>query len=477
MDFHLNTPNQLLAKISAALNNLPEEVHLSSASEILVAFSGGPDSTALLLALRLLSKQVGFKLRACHVNHKLRGLDSEADEQFCRQLCTNLSVALDVCEVSEVDLGASESDLRATRYDFLSRCAQRANIPYVFLAHNSSDQVETLLFRIFRGTSPTGLIGMRSAHQMDNGIWLVRPLLSCARCEIDEFLKLNNVTARIDSSNLSDKYTRNFLRNQVIPLCLSRFPSIERQVERLRELISADESYLNEVASNLIGQLNGNECNTWLTNEFRSAHLAIQRRAVAKALQSRNIEVSFERVQAILNMMANPHDAKRTSLDHNWDIDVSPSEIRWIDKQSSAAVLDFEAVQLAVPGRTMLLSLGHVVVVETWSAQASTRFPDRGDMAALVDLSSISRPVVLRTMAESDYINPLGMSQTVGLRRYLRSNCGPGSSLKCWQGLVVAEQSEVLWVPGVGISDKIKVRTNPTHHLSILAISPDYLLA
>ncbi|MBS1957659.1 MAG: tRNA lysidine(34) synthetase TilS [Cyanobacteria bacterium SZAS-4] len=478
MDFHLNTPNQLLAKIGAALNNLPAEVRFFSETVVVVAFSGGPDSTALLLALSMLSKQAGLKVRACHVNHKLRGQDSEDDEQFCRQLCTALSIPLDVYEASGITIEASEANLRATRYDFLFRCAQSANSTHVVLAHNSSDQVETLLFRILRGTSSTGLAGMRTVHLMDNGIWLVRPMLSCARSEVEDFLKLNSVSARLDSSNLSDKFARNFLRNRVIPLCLTRFPTMERQMERLRELVSVDESYMNEAVQQFAEQLGGLDSNTWQTAIFSSAHMALQRRALAKALEFRDIEVSFERVQAILNMMANPSSAKRTTLDHNWDINVSPEEISWIDKSAKTAEIGaFAPVNLAVPGRTMLLSLGHVFNVEPWSGQSPSQFPKRDDMAVFADLSTVDRPLLLRKVTKGDCIHPLGMLQTVSLKKYLRSNSALTNNLKCWQGLVVADQSEVLWVPGVGLSEKIRVRTNPTHHLSISAITPDFLLA
>lgn len=492
MDFHLNTPNQLLAKIRAALKNLPAEVNFSAESHVVVALSGGPDSTALLLAMSLVSQEVGFKLRACHVNHKLRGEHSEEDEQFCRQLCASLSLPVDVYQASGANLEDSEANLRATRYDFLFRCAQDSNSKCVVLAHNSNDQVETVLFRLLRGTSPTGLMGMGSAHLMANGVWLLRPMLSSTRMEVDEFLKLNNVSARLDSSNLSNKFARNFLRNQVIPLCMTRFPTMERQIERLRELVSVDENYLNECTLRLLDQLGGIAHNTWPTKEFLSAHPSLQRRALAKTLASRNIEVSFERVHAILNMMANPSEAKRTTLDKNWDIDVNADEISWINKLILPEELEFAPVNLVVPGRTMLLSLGQVFTVERWSGPSPAQFPGRSEMNAFADLSNVDHPLLLRKITDIDRIRPLGMLQSVSLRRYLRSNARGqsgqtdlagalngdlASGLKGWQGLVLADQSEVLWVPGVGLSEKIRVRATPTHHLSISAISPDFMPA
>ncbi|MBI2812153.1 MAG: tRNA lysidine(34) synthetase TilS [Candidatus Melainabacteria bacterium] len=472
MDFHLNTSSQLVAKICAALNNLPPEVDLSAKPTVIVAISGGPDSTALLLALQLVSKQFGFEIRACHINHKLRGAESDGDEDFCRQLCGNLSLPLDVFEAPAYP-EISESALREHRYHFLFHCAQAVNSRYIALAHNSNDQVETVLFRIFRGTSPNGLTGMRSARQMRNGIWLLRPMLSCDRSDVEYFLKLNGVCARVDSSNLSNKFMRNFLRNQVIPLCLTRFPMMGRQVERLRELVSVDEDFLNDFTLKIIDELGGVEINAWSTPQFSSIHTALQRRALAAAFEYRNIELSFERVQAVLDMMANPVGAKRTSLSRRWDIDVDAEKISWIDKLSTSAELQFVPVTLKVPGLTMLLSLGKVFNVEPWTGPSPSQFPSRSDMTVIADLSDIDGPLVVRKMTESDHINPLGMSQTVSVKRYLRSN---RSTLQCWQGMVLADQSEVLWVPGVGLSEKIRVRVKPTHQLSISAISADFMV-
>ncbi len=472
MDFHLNTSSQLVAKICAALANLPREVDLSAKPTLVVAISGGPDSTALLLALQLVSKQFGYEIRACHINHKLRGAESDGDEDFCRQLCDNLSLPLDVYHAPAYP-EISESVLRESRYNFLFRCAQGANSRFVVLAHNSNDQVETVLFRIFRGTSPTGLTGMRSARQMRNGIWLLRPMLSCARSDVDYFLQLNGISARVDSSNLSNKFARNFLRNQVIPLALTRFPTIGRQVERLRELASEDEDFLNSSTLKIIDELGGIEISTWSTPQFLSIHTALQRRVLAAAFADRKIEVSFERVQAVLDMMANPSQAKRTTLNRCWDIDVNAEQIAWIDKLSSPTDLAFVPVNLKVPGLTMLLSLGKVFNVEVWTGPPPSQFPSRADMTAITDLSNIDSPLVFRKIIEGDRINPLGMSQTVSLKRYLRSN---QSELQCWQGLVLADQSEVLWVPGVGLSEKIRVGTKPTHQLSISAISADFMV-
>ncbi len=471
MDFHLNTHSLFVAKISAALSDLSDpDLHAQPC--IIASISGGADSTAMLLALRLVSQQLGVELRACHVNHKLRGSESDLDEQFCRQLCAELLVPLQVYEQTESRPNASESKLRATRYDFLYSCARSLGSKVVLLAHTQNDQIETLLFRLFRGTSSTGLTGIKTAHLMKNGIWLVRPMLNCSREEVLVFLSQNQVSARVDSSNQNDKFARNFLRNQVLPLCLSRFPSMARQLERLREVTTKEDEFLHQCTLLIIDQLGGLDARSWSMREFQEVHIALQRRALGKAMEYRDIEVSFERVQTVLNMMANNVGSKRLTLHERWDLVVDTENIRWIDKSPSVRTkVLLQPVKIKLPGNTIILSLGKVIRVEEWQESLPAQFPPRTALSAIVDLTLVELPLVLRNDSDTDKIRPLGMTQPVSLKRYLHSR--KSKSEREFEGIVLADQAEVLWVPGVGLSEKIKVIGVPTHRISVLDFAPD----
>ncbi|HEY9730715.1 MAG TPA: tRNA lysidine(34) synthetase TilS [Drouetiella sp.] len=482
MDLHLNTPSQLVAKVATAFQNLPGEVQFADNSTIVVAISGGPDSTALLVALHWLSKAGKVSIRACHVNHKLRGLESEQDEDFCKFLCEKLSVPLDIYRVegAAADLNASESHLRATRYDFLFQCAQASGSRLVVLAHNSNDQVETVLFRILRGTSPKGMTGMKDAHQMRNGIWLLRPMLACSRDEVRDFLDSCAIVARQDSSNQNSKYARNFLRNQVIPLCVTRFPTMDRQIERLRELVVHDQDFIDSATRAVIAELGSIESNTWSVRKFAEIHIALQHRLLAEAFALRSIEVSFERVEVVLSMMASGSDGEgRVSLNSQWDIEVDAENIKWIDKRAQPDSFHFSPVNLKFPGRTMVLQLGQVFNIEEWVGSEPAYYPARADLEAYVDLSQVVAPLVLRAPEDSDRITPLGMSQSVSLKRYLKNNSNesPSGVRRDLHNVLFADSREVLWVPGVGLSETVRVRIKPTHHLSISAISADFTSA
>jgi tRNA(Ile)-lysidine synthetase-like protein len=145
----------------------------------------------------------------------LRASESDEDEEFCRQLCQQLNVE---CRVYRAGLTSkvSEANLRATRYGFLYECAQKCASTVILTAHTQDDQVETVLFRLFRGTSTSGFTGIKAVRKLNNGLLLVRPMLNNTRAEVNELLAKLRVVARADSSNRQTKFARNFLRNGVI---------------------------------------------------------------------------------------------------------------------------------------------------------------------------------------------------------------------------------------------------------------------
>ena len=145
--------------------------------------------------------------------------------------------------------------------------------------------------------------------------------------------------------------------------------------------------------------------------------------------------------------------------------------MRWLDKSAVSAESPLQLVKVKVPGNTIISSLGRVINVEEWQGEPPTNFPHRTAMSALVDLTKAELPLVLRGWCQADTIRPLGMTQSVGLRSYLHKN--KSGNWPAFKGAVIADQIEVLWVPGVGMSNKIRVINKPTHRLSALEIAAD----
>lgn len=212
---------------------------------LVVAFSGGRDSVALLHALQSLQADFGYALSACHVNHRL---SPQADnwEAFCKRHCEKAGLALAVHHV-DVPRGAPEgleAAARACRYQALTRTG--AN--WLALAHHRGDQVETLLFNLLRGAGLTGAAGMPQTRPLIEGISLIRPLLAVSRPSIEAYLARHGLNWVDDESNTDSGFSRNFLRHEVLPLLAARFPAAEQKLASAAERFAEAGGLLDELA-------------------------------------------------------------------------------------------------------------------------------------------------------------------------------------------------------------------------------------
>lgn len=240
-----------------AENHLPRAVRrllesLGVASHgMVVAVSGGPDSVALLRALLALRGPEGPPLLIAHLNHQLRGAESDEDEDFVRCLNSQLigegyrelgfrGERLNVAEHAQGE--NLESVARRVRYAWLTRVAEEACLHFVATGHTADDQAETVLHRLLRGTGLRGLRGIASRRRLSPDVELVRPLLQTTRAEVLAYLNELDQPSRHDSSNACLDFTRNKIRHELLPLLTREYnPALPRVLTRLAE--EADAAY------------------------------------------------------------------------------------------------------------------------------------------------------------------------------------------------------------------------------------------
>ena len=216
---------------------------LETGENVLVALSGGADSAALLLSLR----ELGYPVRAFHLNHCLRGAESDRDEAFCRRLCEKLGVEL---TVERVDIAAAAGDsaveetARRIRYARLEHAAHGAKIA---VAHNADDNLETMLFHLVRGTGAKGLMGIPPVRGR-----IIRPLIEVERREIEAFLRERGQDFVTDSTNADTAYTRNRLRQEVVPVLRELNPQAAQAAARLSRQLRQDETCLQSYAQTCV---------------------------------------------------------------------------------------------------------------------------------------------------------------------------------------------------------------------------------
>lgn len=219
----------------------------------LVALSGGGDSVALLHVLHALSGRLGLTLEAAHLNHALRGGESDADEAFCREICETLGVPLHVRRLSPGDLdvrGESlETAARRERREFLRSLADERGCGRIATGHTRDDLAETVLQRLIRGTGPSGLAGILPVSEK---LW-ARPLLGTPRTAGREYLRARGISWREDSSNADTVFFRNRIRNNLMPVLEEQFsPGVSGSIARLAELSRVQEEFLDGAADNAL---------------------------------------------------------------------------------------------------------------------------------------------------------------------------------------------------------------------------------
>lgn len=210
-----------------------------------VAFSGGADSTALLLCLYQLREALSIDLRAVHVHHGIRGEEADRDAAFCKQICEKYGIPLqtvyvDVPAYAKENRLSVETAARKLRYQALESAAPEGEIA---TAHHAGDHAETVLFHLLRGSGMKGLRGIlpRSGR-------IIRPLLNAEKPEILAFLERCGETFVEDSTNFNDESSRNRLRADLIPLLMRENPAVLRHIARTAEILTEDEAYLSDQA-------------------------------------------------------------------------------------------------------------------------------------------------------------------------------------------------------------------------------------
>jgi tRNA(Ile)-lysidine synthase len=196
-----------------------------------VAVSGGADSVALLMALANDPQSTGVVV--AHLNHQLRGADSDADAAFVADLCPHLPHHIQSIAVREIARGDNlEAVARAGRYAFLKRVAIENDARWIATAHTLNDQAETVLHRLIRGTGLRGLRGIAEHREVEPGIRLIRPMLTVSRTEVIAYLRAMNQPWREDATNRDVAFTRNRIRHELLPLLTSFNPSIAESLAR-----------------------------------------------------------------------------------------------------------------------------------------------------------------------------------------------------------------------------------------------------
>lgn len=226
---------------------------------VLCALSGGADSVSLLHVLHTLSKRHGWKLSAAHVNHMLRGAESDRDEAFVNDLCSSWGIPLfsqktDVSAYAASHHLGIEEAARNVRYAFFHRVMHEQGINVLATAHTAKDNLETALYRFARGTGTVGLAGIPISRPGSGGT-VVRPFLYESREAIEAYLQEHGISFVTDSSNLEDQYTRNQIRHRILPEFLALNPSFYSTAVQTQRQLRQDADLIESIVESTYQEL------------------------------------------------------------------------------------------------------------------------------------------------------------------------------------------------------------------------------
>jgi tRNA(Ile)-lysidine synthase len=245
-----------------------DRTQIKPGDRICVAISGGADSVALLLTLHAANEAnrdaLGVGISAAHINHHLRGEESNADQQFVEDLCISLDIPLHLHQAdipariaktrAEGNPETIEEAARIARYEFFSTLLNSGHADAILTAHTLDDQAETVLMKLLRGAWTEGLSGIHPVITQPKGK-ILRPFLSTRRAEIEAFLKQSNQPWREDSTNADTAFTRNKIRHELLPQLRAFNPSIDQTLANLAELAREEESRWQTELSRILPQL------------------------------------------------------------------------------------------------------------------------------------------------------------------------------------------------------------------------------
>jgi tRNA(Ile)-lysidine synthase len=464
------------ALIQKVLGNIRRQRLIQPGDRVGIAVSGGADSVALLRILLALRSELGIVLSVVHLNHQLRGKESEGDAQFVKELAEEHKLALSV-ESADVKTYALEKRLsleaagRELRYDFFERLLNKNAVNRIATAHTLDDQAETVLLRMMRGAGTRGLAGIYPERKVgDSGATIVRPLLGTSRKDIEAYLDEIRQSWREDSSNQDERHSRNRVRKSLLPWLEENLnPSVRGTLAETAEIARAEEAYWEEqVAAKIPSLANPNE---FSTNELQRVPLALQRRLIRAAAESLNIRLDFLHVEQIIELLHDPTARGPLALPGGT---VNKNAGKIVIKREDPDTANNPPIRprfeyaLSIPGKITIAelqsefhaSLIPAVPVGGYNAQ---------DLENLMDAHLLSQKLQVRNWREGDRFWPAHTKAPRKIKELLQERKVTGPQRKVWP--VILSGNEIVWMRGFPPPAHLRSQTGTSSAVKIEEIS------
>ncbi len=429
--------------------------------KLLVAVSGGVDSTVMLHAFSRLQTEWNLTLGIVHVNHQLRGAAANTDEKFVRSLAAKYDCPIFVRRVptkqwaKENGISIQEA-ARDLRYAFFQKQRKAFGADAVATAHNADDNAETVLFNLCRGAGISGLAGIPIRQKEGN---IIRPLLFAERKEISAYARAMQISFREDSSNRTDKYSRNFLRHTIFPALKRRInPALVQSLLRTSEIMKLCAAYVDgdvEKAIHRVVREHGGEINI-NADELHQEHPLVQREIIRTLVEQLAIEPAFERIVAICSL-TDAHKGSVIECGGGW---IAERGAREIVLHKNDKRPEFHQT-LRRPGTVIMNGISFTVKK---GAAPPTHFSDN-PQCAYVDADALKFPLTVRTWKNGDRFIPLGMKHEKKVSDFFVDQKISLSKKRTIP--VITSGNVIVWIAGLRLDDRFKITPKTKNALTM----------
>ncbi len=415
---------------------------LSPGAAVIAAVSGGADSMALVSLLNSIKDSAGFTLCAAHVDHGIRGETAERDRLFVESQCKKLGIALHVlcadvpAHAKETGLGLEECG-RKIRYEFFASINPDALIA---TAHTQTDNIETVLFNLTRGSGLKGLCGIPPVRGN-----IIRPLIDCSRAEVEQYCAENGIEYITDETNFEREFSRNKIRLDAVPVLREINPGLENAFLRCTQALTLDEQLLSSLAEELLAEtrLSGG----WSVSGLKKSHPALMRRAAARIIESETgIAPEEKHIAALCSVIVGGGAVQVCS---GASFVSQRGLLRKISPCKPVAAREVTFTNGVFSGEELKIEKK-----QTFS-ELSTQKIHKDILANQLDYDKIEGNLSLRGILPGDVFRQNGRGVTKKLRRIFSEK---GIPADC-RGAValLADSGGVIWVDGIGVCERCAV--------------------
>jgi tRNA(Ile)-lysidine synthase len=458
---------EILERVRATIHErqlLPPE-----GGTVIVGYSGGADSTALLHLMTRLQGEFNLRVHAAHLHHGMR-LEADDDVRVCEAVCAGLGVPLhvervDVPALAQAQRVSLEEAGRNARYAFFDRLARELNAVAVALAHTRDDQIETILINLLRGTGPRGLCGM--PYKRDR---IIRPLLDSTRAQTHQYCAAQGLPTVFDSTNLDPHQLRRRVRMELIPLLRDLSPAFDRHLLRLADILENEEAWWDYEVRSLLecGSVASADAETLLQHSkvgrefFTHLHPAMQRRVLREWLRARVGALRLPPYEILEGIRRAALEGKRTS----WQL----SDTLRLTTDEAALTLhtklpDPEPYEYPVQLETPILIPQAGAWLEARLLNAPPPSLEAMPDDAFLDADAVQGQLVVRNGRRGDRFQPLGMPAPKKLSDIFIDRKIPRAER--WRLPLLCDAAGILWVPGYTIAARARITPDTRRVLHI----------